>query len=480
VLENLEFVRFPELYLKKDLNQKRLIWDTRQYVDEGAERVYINPSLSEELKEELRKRSQSKGGEVVETPDALFQLGQDVSESLNFPSLKLRVVGVTGTNGKTSTVEGLSWLYSSLGKKVLQIGTLGISVWDKGDSFGMRKSSLQSGFTTPEAPSLHQIFSDAAANGVDVVVMEVSSHALELGRVAGIEFDAAIFTNLSQDHLDFHGTMKAYSEAKQKLFKVCLQESKKTKKFAVCAVPDELSAEFAKALTETLAAIPHVMVELNKSLKIITNSIEGLCFEWNGKTYRSRLLGIHNAWNLSLALALLEHEGYGVELMQKMLPFFPGPVGRLERVAGNCFVDFAHTPDALENVLKTIKGFAGSSGRIFCVMGCGGNRDRTKRPLMGAIATKFSDRVWITNDNPRFEDPEFIASEIIGGVPESERSKVKIVLGRSEAIVDAIGNMGESDILLVAGKGHETYQIVKDEKKHFSDQEEILKVLKTQ
>jgi UDP-N-acetylmuramoyl-L-alanyl-D-glutamate--2,6-diaminopimelate ligase len=147
----------------------------------------------------------------------------------------------------------------------------------------------------------------------------------------------------------------------------------------------------------------------------------------------------------------------------------------MERVAGNCFVDYAHTPDALENVLKTILGFRASSQKVFCVMGCGGNRDRSKRPLMGAIAAKYADHVWITNDNPRFEDPSKIAKEILEGVAASDRARVEVILDRAEAIAQAIEWMDKDDILLVAGKGHETYQIFKDEKKYFSDRDEILR-----
>jgi UDP-N-acetylmuramyl-tripeptide synthetase len=468
----LNFQRFPEIKLRAHT----LIWDIRQKASSGPERVYIPNSLSDEIKIQLRQRALSSAGECVEGSEVLLTLGRDASEALKHPSRRLCVVGVTGTNGKTSTVEGLAWLYSSLGKKVLQIGTLGISLWEKAlDGYGTRGETVESGFTTPEAPSLHALFEQALSLGVEFVVMEVSSHALELGRVSGIDFDAALFTNLSQDHLDFHGSMEAYGEAKRKLFRKYLKDSVKPHKFAVLAAPDSLSRDFVNKTQAALLDVSHEVIEFDKNLKIVQNNLQGLRFLWKGTEFSTCLLGEHNAWNLSLALALLQHQGFANSDLQSKLPFFPGPKGRMERVAGNCFVDYAHTPDALENVLKTILGFRASSQKVFCVMGCGGNRDRSKRPLMGAIAAKYADRVWITNDNPRFEDPSEIAKEILEGVAPSDRARVEVILDRAEAIAQAIERMNKDDILLVAGKGHETYQIFKDEKKYFSDRDEILR-----
>lgn len=468
----IKFQRFPRV----NLRGLDLIWDTRQEPLGGPERVYVSPHLNDDLKNQLRIRGQKKLCECVEGSDVLHALGKDISLALNYPSRSLYVVGVTGTNGKTSTVEALAWLYSSLGKTVMQVGTLGISLWQKDLSgFGKKLWTVESGFTTPEAPSLHQLMKDALDLNVEVFLMEVSSHALDLGRVSGIDFDAALFTNLSQDHLDFHKTMQDYSLAKQKLFTDSLKTSVKSNKVALMAAPDAYSLDFTTRVSGLLHDIPSLVLQNGMNLEVIHNGIDILKFKFEDVVYESKLLGAHNVWNLSLSLALLKSNGFSEIDLQKLLPKFNGPVGRLERVAGNCFVDYAHTPDALENVLKSMKSFCGQGSRIFCVMGCGGNRDQSKRPLMGNIAAQWADQVWVTNDNPRFEEPILIANQIMAGVPDSKKNKVKILLDRAEAIAEAVHSLNRNDVLLVAGKGHETYQIIGDHVKAFSDQDEIRK-----
>jgi UDP-N-acetylmuramoyl-L-alanyl-D-glutamate--2,6-diaminopimelate ligase len=471
----LDFERFPQLYLEG----RQLIWDTRQFQNsEQEERVYINPHLSFEFQEQLRTRAQQ--GECVSGPASLTQLGIDASEALGHPSCKLFIVGVTGTNGKTSCVEALAWMYSSLGFRTLQIGTLGISIWDydKQKSCGSRLQRVESGFTTPEAPSLHKLFATCCDHKITHVVMEVSSHALELARVAGVDFDAALFTGLSQDHLDFHGSMENYAAAKAKLFTHYLVNSSKKNRQAIMCQPDILSEQFIKAVEKSFdvkdGALKWDTLSLGKLFSISSKGLDGVDFVLNEEKFSSKLIGEHNAWNLALCIKLLlKNSPKSINFFKNNLKNFSGSIGRMERVVANCFVDFAHTPDALEKTLNTLKSVQKDQTKVFAVMGCGGNRDRQKRPQMGRIAAQLADRVFITNDNPRFEDPKKIADEIMSGVAEGDKSKSTLCLDRAQAIQMAIQEMKSDDILLVAGKGHENYQIFSDKKVIFSDQEQI-------
>jgi UDP-N-acetylmuramoyl-L-alanyl-D-glutamate--2,6-diaminopimelate ligase len=449
-----------------------MIWDSRQLSGELEELVYLSPSAPSEVSAKLSARPKK-----VETvcDDVPTRLGRDASEAAGFPSRRLCVVGVTGTNGKTSGTHIMSYALAALGKRVMQIGTLGVQIWEKDSSTeGARiVFSEETGFTTPEAPSLHDLFRQALVVGVTHVVMEVSSHALSLGRVSGVEFDGGVFSNLSQDHLDFHGTMESYAEAKRLLFNRELVISSKPRKVAVIGLPDQVSQSvFAQDLGE-LPGVTRKDLRLGEFFRVDEAALSGLdlSFGAHGK-FHSSLIGVHNAWNLALSFAMLEDlEQISLTDFSRAMALYPGIPGRFERIGTHCFVDYAHTPDALEKVLSTLKTTLRNEEKVVAVFGCGGDRDRGKRPQMGRIAGNLADVVWITNDNPRTEDPQSILDQILAGVDAKDFAKVRVCADRAEAIRRALSESSSRDVVIVCGKGHENYQIIGTERLPFSDQD---------
>ncbi|MEO5667314.1 MAG: UDP-N-acetylmuramoyl-L-alanyl-D-glutamate--2,6-diaminopimelate ligase [Bdellovibrionota bacterium] len=471
----IQFNKFPDIVLRG----KKVIWDSRQSQSGAPERVYISTEASQDLRAKFVARNNV--AEKIEEPQ-LLSLGKDVSEALGFPSRKLKIVGVTGTNGKTSSTHIMSYVLASQGHRVLQIGTLGIQIWEQDPSVSGSARivfSAETGFTTPEAPSLHDLFQQAVDAAVSHVVMEVSSHALQIGRVSGIEFDVGLFTNLSQDHLDFHKTMEAYASAKRLFFERELAESSKKRKFAIIGVPDETSEKIFLAPLKTVVGIERHELRRGKTFEVVSSSLEGLKVSVGAEgSFRSHLIGIHNAWNLSLCFCALHLlEGVTTSEFESILEKYPGIPGRFERVGDYCFVDYAHTPDALEKVLSTLRSEIRRDEKLVVVFGCGGDRDRTKRPQMGRIAGRIADTVIITSDNPRTEDPQSIIDQIFEGVDAGDRHKVRVCWDRAEAIRRAVKESGPEDVIAVCGKGHEDYQIIGTTKFPFSDQDCIRKCL---
>jgi len=368
------------------------------------------------------------------------------------PEKRLKLVGITGTNGKTTTALLLYEALKRLGVKSGYVGTLG---WSYSENF------LPLGMTTPSPTKLFKILKEMEERGVEVVVLEVSSHALELDRVYGIEFEASAFTNLTPEHLDFHGELSSYFLAKEKLF----FSSKRAAVNCDCPWGRVLYPIARSAAREALS----FGRESWSTLRIREiGAGEFVLEERGGKTFpfKLSLFGEHNAYNATAAASLL-----------KLLGFWPLPrelflgirvSGRMEEVAEGVFVDYAHTPDALKRLLESLKREAERrGGRLITVFGCGGERDSSKRAPMGRIAQELSDLVIITNDNPRGENPLKIAREIISGMEETKN--VKLILERSEAIREALSLKSPSDVVAIAGKGHEEYQIIGNKKIPFSD-----------
>ncbi len=472
----IRFNKFPELQLRG----RRLVWDTRQSEGADAEIVYLNSSASLDVSTKLRGRLAA--AEVV-ADDVVTRLGRDSSEAAGFPSRRLCVIGVTGTNGKTSGTHIMAYALAALGKRVMQIGTLGVQVWEKRpDHVGAHiVFSEETGFTTPQAPSLHDLFRQALEAGVTHVVMEVSSHALILGRVSGVEFDGGIFTNLSQDHLDFHGTMEAYGAAKRLLFSRELLISSKKRKVAVIGLPDQMSESFFANGIGELPGVTRRDLRIGEFFSVDAASLSGLELSLGGHgKLQTTLIGVHNAWNLALSFAMLESlEGIALADFSRVMASYPGIPGRFERIGTHCFVDYAHTPDALEKVLSTLRTTLRGDEKIVVVFGCGGDRDRGKRRQMGQIAGQWADVVWVTSDNPRTEDPQSILDQIVVGVEAKDRLKLRICVDRAEAIRRALEESRPIDVLIVCGKGHESYQIIGTEKFPFSDQDCIKTYLKS-
>ncbi len=382
-----------------------------------------------------------------------------------FADKKLKLVAVTGTNGKTTTTYMLESIFKCAGKKCGVIGTLGISYGDK---------FVSPELTTPDPVFLHCIFADMVNCGVEYVFMEVSAHALFYGKTDGLTFDVGIFTNCTQDHLDFFGNMKDYSECKKSLFK-----SGKCK-FSVINSDDEIGRQILK---QASGAVSYGIKNPADVFAIdIEERINGSVFVINlfDELYEIKLNipALHNVYNAMAAAACAKLLGIPTDAVAEGLAGLKSVPGRLEHVAkfngADIFVDFAHTPDGLEKSLQSLKKLC--AGKLYCLFGCGGNRDKSKRPLMGEIASKYADFCIITSDNPRFEDPYDIITDIEAGI-DSRKKKYVTVTERETATEYAIRLLEKNDILLVAGKGGEYYQEIMGIKHSYNDNTVIKRII---
>lgn len=373
----------------------------------------------------------------------------------------IKLIGVTGTSGKTTTCFLTYTMLKNLGCKAAYIGTIG---------FYMDEFVRELPNTTPLIDELYNILLECKENNIEYVVMEVSSHALDLERVYGLKFDAAGFTNISQDHLDYHKTIENYAQAKVKLFKKL-----RNNKTAIINIDDEHSNMFILeennniTLSETKGDVSIYDIKL-------TNLGIDFKFNYQERTYEKTIdmVGKYNIYNYMTAVMLINSFGFSIEEILKIEA--KAPRGRMEMVkygTNSIFVDYAHKPDAVKKVLENAKEF--TKGKIITIIGCGGNRDRTKRPIMGNIASELSDYVIFTNDNPRNEDPKEIMNDIIEGV---KKDNFEIILDRKQAINKGVSLLKENDVLLILGKGHEDYQIIKGVKYHLDDMESVMDAIK--
>lgn len=403
----------------------------------------------------------------IETPIILVdglqgKLGLLADTFFARPSSKLQVFGVTGTNGKTTCCYLLAQAFAHKGLKSAIMGTLG---------YGPIHALQPTSHTTPDAISVHRRLAELCDAGITQVCMEVSSHALDQGRVVGVHFYATLFTNLSHDHLDYHGDMQAYGLAKQKLFTRFQSE------LAVVNADDALGAELIDlsnaAFVASYGEVGDVAAEdVIPSSNGLRMHIEagGLGFE-----IQSPLVGVVNLPNLLLLVTTLLALSTPVEEIQAITGQLRPAPGRMELISRDgrpsVVIDYAHTPDALEKALRSVRQHC--DGQLWCVFGCGGDRDREKRPLMGAIASANADRLVVTNDNPRTEAPAEIADQIVEGID----AQVEIILDRAQAIASVIKAASADDWVMIAGKGHEATQTIGSQIDHFSDQEQVLKAL---
>lgn len=426
-------------------------------IDAGAQAV-VCERLPETVKENVT---------YVTVKSSAHALGIMASNFYGNPSERLRLVGVTGTNGKTTTVTLLYQLFSALGYNVGMISTVENRIIDQ---------VVPSTHTTPDPIRLNELLKKMVTAGCTYAFMEVSSHAVDQERIAGLKFAGAMFTNITHDHLDYHKTFENYIKAKKRFFDELSSDA-----FALVNADDKrgmVMMQNTKAAKHTFGL--KKMVDYKG--KIITNSLEGLEVEVGGKIVWFKMIGDFNAYNLLGvygAAVLLGEESDEVLLHLSALT---GAPGRFERVLPGskitAIVDYAHTPDALKNVLETIASFRTGNEQVITVVGCGGNRDKTKRPLMASIACKLSDKVVLTSDNPRDEDPMDIIRDMQSGILPTEVRKTLVLADREEAIKTAVMMARENDIVLVAGKGHETYQEIKGVKHPFDDREVMERMLK--
>ncbi|MGJ9381314.1 UDP-N-acetylmuramoyl-L-alanyl-D-glutamate--2,6-diaminopimelate ligase [Salipaludibacillus sp. CF4.18] len=381
------------------------------------------------------------------------------------PSSKLHMIGVTGTNGKTTTTHIIEKILSDFKMETGIIGTMYMKY--KGKEISVKN-------TTPESLVLQKEFAEMVKENVEAVTMEVSSHALELGRVHGTDFNIGVFTNLSQDHLDYHGTMEKYGQAKGLLFaQLGSNFDKSVKKTAVLNVDDKHFNTL-----ETMTAVPIITYGIEEQADFRAKDVKiredgtNFTLEVAGEEYLFKLYltGLFSVYNVLAAAAAAYASGVPLSSIKTSVEAIKGVSGRFERIEGDTpyhvIVDYAHTPDSLKNVLETIKGFA--KGKVSVIIGCGGDRDRSKRPLMASIADELADFVYLTSDNPRSEEPLSILYDMKQGI---KGDRYKIIEDRKTAIITAINQASQDEVILIAGKGHETYQIIGDQTFSFDDRE---------
>ena len=422
-------------------------------------------ALVEDVPEEIPE-----GVTLLVVPDTRKAMEVIVPYFYDYPGKNMRMLGITGTNGKTTTTNIIRTVLRRAGYKVGLIGTINIMIEDE---------VTEAHNTTPDVVDLQKALYAMKNAGCDYVVMEVSSHALVLNRVAGCEYDCAVLTNITQDHLDFHKTIENYRDAKSLLFEGLANGTKENKN-AVFNM-DDASSEIIKARTK---------VNCLTYGKGHDNDIYPISFDVQAKemalqlatpvgemNLNLKITGEFNVYNVMSAVACLLAENVDKEIICDVLNGFDGVPGRFQLVeAGQPYtviVDYAHTPDGLDNVLKTARSI--TKGKLWAIFGCGGDRDNKKRPIMGGIALELADKVVVTSDNPRTEDPEKIIDQIFVALQDVPAGKeVYRISDRREAIEYVLANAETDDVIMIAGKGHENYQILKDRTIHFDDREVVL------
>ena len=404
------------------------------------------------------------GVPMVAVPDLAQHLGEIANRFYDRPSEDFSVVGITGTNGKTTVAWLIAQCYERLGKTCGYVGTLGSGIGELDGGEGM---------TTPGAVELHGHLDDFRSQGADGAAIEVSSHALAQGRVDGVAFDAVLFTNLSRDHLDYHGDMRSYGETKARLF---LESNAKNR---IINLDSEFGAELASRCGDKVVTVstnfdriangrPYVFVR--SVVAQDTGSRVRINSSWGDSEFTLPLPGNFNVANAVIVLALLLQQGVSLESACDVMSTVTAPPGRMQRVdaapgLAAVYVDYAHTPAAIDGALTALR--AHCKGDLWCVFGCGGDRDPGKRPQMGKLAERRADHLVITNDNPRNEDPAAIIAAIVAGLAKPEQAMV--IEDRAAAIGWAIDQAATADAVLIAGKGHENYQLLGGKRLDFSD-----------
>lgn len=449
--------------------------DAREYIDgaiaSGAVAVLADAGLADSGKGANSELRWMAAVPVISVGQLRRRVGELASRFFGSPSSRLPVIGVTGTNGKTSLTQYVAQILEGLGRRCGVIGTLGS---------GMFPALRDTGYTTPDAVAVHGGLADLADTGADCVAMEVSSQGLDQYRVTGVTFYSAVFTNLTRDHLDYHGSMTAYASAKQKLFETAQLHA------AVINADDPYAAAMISALPDGARSITY-SVEGAADVYVSELQLHAGGFSatvhspWGVASVESSLLGIFNLSNVLAALAAVmtlpqaQDFHHVASQVQRLRPV----AGRMQRVSGGddltVVIDYAHTPDGLVSALRAMRDH--TQGRLWCVFGCGGERDRGKRPLMAQAAQQWADFVVVTDDNPRFEDADQIVSEILQGFSEPSGERVIVERHRSEAIARTILMAEPGDSILIAGKGHETYQDVAGKRLPFSDAEQAAAAL---
>lgn len=404
----------------------------------------------------------------VQVPDTHYALGLLADMWYDHPSARMILVGITGTNGKTTTATLLYRMFRQLGYKCGLISTI---------AYYIDQEEVPATHTTPDAITLNNLLDKMSRQGCTHCFMEVSSHSVVQNRITGLHFAGGIFTNLTHDHLDFHQTFAAYRDAKKHFF-----DTLPSRSFALINDDDkngQIMIQNCSARKYTYAC--RKMADFNA--RILEHSVDGMQLGIDGKEVWSSFIGMHNAYNLLAVYACARLLNEPAEETLRILSSLETVSGRMEYVRGRndltAVVDYSHTPDALKNALLTLKELLKPEQELICVVGCGGNRDKTKRPIMAQTADQYADLCIFTSDNPRFEDPEAILDDMMAGLSTEQQHRHLRITDRCQAIRTAVRTARPGAIILVAGKGHETYQDTKGVKKHFSDKEILTELLKT-
>jgi UDP-N-acetylmuramoyl-L-alanyl-D-glutamate--2,6-diaminopimelate ligase len=402
---------------------------------------------------------------LITLPQLTKTHGKIAARFFGDPSASLCVIGVTGTNGKTSVTHYIASILNGLNKPCGVMGTVG-----NGPLTHLQASPN----TTLDAISIQRFLAAMRDQGLQAVAMEVSSHALDQDRVNGVKFAAGIFTNLSQDHLDYHQTMEAYANAKLKLF---TEFSPPVMVLHDSIVIPEIAPAFAGVNSQLSGIHVYGLQSMTKNCEYSLGGIKARFYsQWGDGVINTPLLGEFNLSNILAAMTVLLGLGESLSEILNQLPHLKAVKGRMQLLTvpnrPSVVIDYAHSPDALEKVLKTLSIY--KLGKLWCVFGCGGNRDTGKRPLMGEIAGQYADEIILTDDNCRAEDPITIVIDIVKGIPESK--PYKIIHNRADAIKFALQEADKNDMILIAGKGHEEYQEINGQKLYFSDEEEVKKL----
>lgn len=433
--------------------------DGHQYIASAIEKGAV-AIVCEEYPKELADKAT-----FVVVKDSAYALGMLLSKSYGDPSQKLKLVGVTGTNGKTTIATVLYELFRRLGYKVGLLST--VCNYIDGEA-------IPTDHTTPDPITLHALIARMVEAGCTYAFMEVSSHSIDQRRISGLDFDGGIFTNLTRDHLDYHKTVENYLKAKKKFF-----DELPAKAFALTNLDDKsgmvmLQNTQAKMLTYSLRTVADFKG------KILESHFEGTDLLINDKEVTVRFVGRFNAYNLLAVYGAAVSLGADPDEVLVALSAMHPVSGRFETIHSpegfTAIVDYAHTPDALTNVLNSIHEVLEGKGRIITVVGAGGNRDKGKRPLMAKEAARLSDQVILTSDNPRFEEPDAIIQDMVAGLTKADLERTLCITDRAQAIKTATMLAKRGDVILVAGKGHEDYQEVKGVKYHFDDREQLRKL----
>lgn len=439
---------------------KGTLTDGHTYLD-SAIRSGATSIVCEVLPDHLEE-----GITYVTVANSAMALGTIAANYYGNPSEQIELVGITGTNGKTTTVTLLYHLYLQLGHKTGLISTVENKI---------NEQTIQSTHTTPDPIQLNELLAQMVEESCTHCFMEVSSHAIDQYRIEGLKFAGAVLTNISHDHLDYHKTFDSYIAVKKKLFDGLHRQA-----FALVNTDDRRGAimlQNTKAIKQTYA----LKSMADFKAKLLTNTLQGIEMEIDNKSAWFKLIGDFNGYNLLAAYGTAVLLGEDSEEVLTQLSTLDAAPGRFQQVMSTsdvtAIVDYAHTPDALKNVLETINSFRTGNEQLITVVGCGGNRDQTKRPLMASIATKLSNKVILTSDNPRDENPDVIINDMKKGVSPADFKKMLVLSDREEAIKTACLLADDKDIILVAGKGHETYQEIKGVKNHFDDREVLGRML---